>query len=86
LPRSHGRRTLEFIDDAAIILPDAHQLLPTFTRWHSVVPTVARDSLEVSVERVEVQVDGLSHDDGFKTQGHYHTCLCLSEFAPSTTR
>jgi hypothetical protein len=50
------------------ILPDAHRLLATFARWHSAVPTVSRGSLEASVETVEAQVDGMSHDDGLKTR------------------
>jgi hypothetical protein len=35
------------------------------------------------VERVEVQVDGMSHDDGLRTQGHHHTRPCPNVFAPS---
>jgi hypothetical protein len=34
-----------------------HQLLPTFAQWDLMVPTVARGSLEASVEKVEAQVD-----------------------------
>jgi hypothetical protein len=66
LPRSQSRRTLEIVDEVVIVLPDAHRLLPTFVRWHSVVPAVARGSLEASVERVEAQVDGMPHDDGLR--------------------
>jgi hypothetical protein len=86
LPRSQGRRTLEAVDVVPNVLPNAHRLLPTFARWHSTVPTVARGSLEASVEKMEAQVDGMSHDDGLRIQGHHHICPCLSEFTPSTTR
>jgi hypothetical protein len=68
LSRSQSRRTLEIVDKAVIVMPSAHRLLLTFARWHSAVPTVARGSLEVSVERVEVQVDGMSHDDRLRTR------------------
>jgi hypothetical protein len=83
LPRNQSRRTLEIVDKAAIVLPGAHRLLPTFARWHSVVLVVARGSLEASVERMEVQVDGMSHDDGLRTRGHHCTCPCLNVFTPS---
>jgi hypothetical protein len=83
LPRSQSRRTLEIIDEVAIVLPDAHRLLLTFAQWHSAVLAVARGSLEASVGRMEVQVDGMSHDDGLRTWGHHHTHPCLNMFAPS---
>jgi hypothetical protein len=86
LPRSRGRRILEAINVAVVVLPDAHRLLPTFARWHSLVPTVARGPLEVSVERVEAQVDRMSHDDVLMTQGLHYSHPCLSEFATSATR
>jgi hypothetical protein len=86
LPRSRSRRTLENDDVARIVLPDAHQLLPIFAKWHSAKPTFAQGSLEASVERVEAQVDGKPHDDCLMTQGLHHTHPFLSEFAPSTTR
>jgi hypothetical protein len=70
LPISQSRRTLEAIDEAAIALPVAHRLLPTFTRWHLTVPAVARGSLEAPVGRVDAQVDGMSHDDGLRIRGH----------------
>jgi pyruvate/2-oxoglutarate/acetoin dehydrogenase E1 component len=78
-----SRRTLEVVDDAVIVLPDAHRSLSIFARWYSMVSTVARDSLEASVERVEAHVDGMPHDDDLMTQGLHHTRPCLSEFAPS---
>jgi hypothetical protein len=68
LPRSQSRRTLEAIDEVAIVLPGAHRLLPTFARWHLVVPAVARGSLVVPVERVVAQVDGMYHDDRLRTR------------------
>jgi hypothetical protein len=86
LPRSRGRKNFEAVEDVVIVLPNAHRLLQTYARWHSAVPTVARGSLEASVERVEAQVDGMSHDDRLRTWGDHHTHPCLSEFSPSTTR
>jgi hypothetical protein len=86
LPVSQSRRTLESVGDAMIVLPGAHRSQPTFARWHSTVPTVAQGSLEVSVERVETQVDGMPHDDGLRIRGHHHTHPFLSEFSPSTIR
>jgi hypothetical protein len=83
LPRSRGRRTLESVDDAAIVLPNAQQLLPTFARWHSAVPTVGRGPLE---ELMEAQVDGIPYNDGLRTRGHHRTLPCLSEFSPLATR
>jgi hypothetical protein len=85
-PRSQSRRTPEAVDEAAIVLPVAHQLLPTFAQWHLTVPAIARGSLEVPVERVEAQVDGMSQDDGLRIRGHHHTRPCLSDFAPSVIR
>jgi hypothetical protein len=85
LPRSQSRRILVAIDEITIVLPDTHRLLPTFARWHSAVPAVAQGSLEVLVERVEAQVDGMPHNDGLRARGHHHTRPCLSEFAPSAT-
>jgi hypothetical protein len=38
------------------------------------------------MERVEAQVDRMPHDNGLRTQGHYHTHPFLSEFTPSATR
>jgi hypothetical protein len=84
-PRSQSR-TLEAVDEAAIVLPVAHRLLLIFAQWHLTVPAVARCSLEAPVGRVEALVDGMSHDDGLRIRGHHHTCPCLSEFAPSGTR
>jgi hypothetical protein len=84
LPRSQSR-TLEAIDEATIVLLVVHRLLPTFARWHLMVPAVARGSLDAPVERMEAQVDGMSHDDGLRIRGHHHTCPCLSEFATSAT-
>jgi hypothetical protein len=86
LPKSQNRRTLGTVDEAAIVLLVIHLLLPTSARWHLTVPIVARDSLEVSVEKMEAHVDRMSHDDGLRTWGHHHTCPFLSEFAPSATR
>jgi hypothetical protein len=86
LSRSQSRRTLEAVDEAVIVLSSTHRLLPTFARWHSAVPAVVRGSQEVSVERVEAQVNRMPHDDGLRTQGHHHTRSCLREFAPSATR
>jgi hypothetical protein len=86
LPRSQGRRTLEVADGVVIFLLDVHRLLPTFARWHSVVPIVAQGPLETPVERVESQVDEMPHDNGLRIQGHHCTCPCLSEFSPSATR
>jgi hypothetical protein len=63
---SQGRRTLEDVDVAAIVLPDTHQFLSIYARWHSVEPAVAQGSLEVSVERLEAQVDGMPHDDWYE--------------------
>jgi hypothetical protein len=74
LPRSQGRRTLEVVDVGLNILPNAHRLVATFARWHSAVLTVARGSLEASVEKVEADVDGMSRDDGLRIRGHHHTC------------
>jgi hypothetical protein len=85
LPRSQGRRTFEVVDVVVIVLFDAHRLLSTFARRHSAVPTVARGSLEVLVERVEVQSDGMPDDEGLWTRGH-RARPCLSEFTPSSTR
>jgi hypothetical protein len=82
LPRSRGRRIVEAIMN---VLPDIHQFLPISSSRHLVKPTAARGSLEASVERVEAQVDGMSHDDRLRTRGHHHTRPCLSEFAPSAT-
>jgi hypothetical protein len=53
LPRTRGRRTLEATDVIANILPDIHQFLPTSTSWHYEKLSIARISLEASVERVE---------------------------------
>jgi hypothetical protein len=66
LPRSRSRRTLEAVDDAVIVLPDAHQLLPIFALWHSVKLAVTQGSLEASVERVEAKVDGMPHNNGLR--------------------
>jgi hypothetical protein len=85
LPRSQNRRILEAVDVTVIVLLDAHRSLPTFAGWRSVVPIVARGSLEASVERMESQVDGISHDDGLMTQRLHHTRPFLSKFAPSVT-
>jgi hypothetical protein len=76
--------TLEIVDEVVIVLPSAHRLLLTFARWHSAVLAVARGSLEASMGRMEVQVYGMSHDDGLRTRGHHHTRPCLNVFAPST--
>jgi hypothetical protein len=86
LPRSQSRRTLQVVDVVAIILPDAHQLLPIFARWHSAVPMVAQGLLEVSLEGLEAQVDRRPHDDGLRIQEHHHTRPFLSGFSPSATR
>jgi hypothetical protein len=83
LPRSQSRRTLEIVDETAIVLPGAHRLLLTFARWHLAVLAIARGSLEASMGRMEVQVDGMSHDNGLRTRGHHHTRPCLNMFAPS---
>jgi hypothetical protein len=85
LLRSQSRRTLEAVDEAMIVLPGAHRLLPTFAPWHLTVPAVARSSLEAPVGRLEAQMDGMSHNDGLMTRGHHHTHPCLSEFTPSAT-
>jgi hypothetical protein len=79
--------TLEVVDVVVIVIvmPDAHRSLSIFARWHSTVPTVARGLLEVSMERVEEQVDVMLHNVGLMTRGHHHTRPCLSEFTPSTT-
>jgi hypothetical protein len=74
------------IDVAVIVLPDIHQLLPIFTRWHSAVPTVAQGSLEALVQRVEAQVDGKLPDECLITRGLHHTRHFLREFAPSSIR
>jgi hypothetical protein len=86
LPRSQSRRILEAVDETAIVLPGAHRLLRTIAQWHSTVPVVARGSLEASVERVEAQVDGMSHDDRLRTRGHHHIRPFLSGFALPATR
>jgi hypothetical protein len=86
LPRSQSRRTLEAVDEAAIVLPGAYRLLPTFARWYLVVSAAPRGSLEALVEWVEAQVDGMSHDDGLRTRGHHQTRPCLRKFVPSATR
>jgi hypothetical protein len=86
LPRSQDRRTLESVGDAVIVVAIAHQSRPTFARWHSMAPTVARGSLEVSVERVEAQVGVMPHNDGLRIRGHHRTRPFLSEFSPSATR
>jgi hypothetical protein len=83
LTRSQSRRTLESVGDTVTVLLGAHRSRSTFARWHSTVPTVARGSLEVSVE---AQVDGMPHDDGLRIRRHHHTRPFLSEFSPSTTR
>jgi hypothetical protein len=65
-PRSQSRRTLEAVDDVVIVLLVIHRLLSTFARWHLMVPAVAQGSLVVPMERVEAQLDGMSHDDGLR--------------------
>jgi hypothetical protein len=84
LPRSQSRWILEVVDVAGFVLPDAHQLM--LVSMASAKPTVAQDSLEASMERVEVQVDGMSHNNGWRIPGHHQSCPFLSEFAPSATR
>jgi hypothetical protein len=70
------------VDEAAIVLTAAHRLLTAFGQWHLTVPAVARGSLEAPVGRVEVQVDGMSHNDGLRIWEHHHTHPFLSEFTP----
>jgi hypothetical protein len=66
LQRHRGRRNFEAADGAASVLPNIHQFLPTFARWHSMKLTAAEGSLEASVKRAEAQVDGVFHDDGLR--------------------
>jgi hypothetical protein len=63
---NQSRRTLKAVNVVVIVPPDIHHFLPIFARWHLAVPTVAQDSLEASVERVEAHMDRKSHDDGLR--------------------
>jgi hypothetical protein len=83
LPRSQSRSILEAVVVAAIVLPNVQHFQPILACWHSAVPTIDQGSLKASVERVQAQVDKMTHDHRLRIHEHYHTCHFLNEFAPS---